>query len=64
MKTGKEILHNGVAPSEYSRIPHVIYPNDFNTNHPIPNRIDRIASEIDEYMKWKCKYTNRQEASK
>ena len=56
MKTGKEILHNGVSSSEYSCIPHMIYPNDFNTSHPIPNHIDRIAREIDEYMKWKRKY--------
>ena len=52
----KETLHIGINPSEYSRIPHIIYDNDFNTNHPNPNRIDRIAREIDEYMKWKRRY--------
>ena len=55
MKTIKETLHNGITPSEYSRIPHMIYPDDFNMNHPNPNRIDRIAGEIDEYLKYKRK---------
>ena len=55
MKTAKKILRAGIAPSEYSRIPHMVYLNDFNTNHPASNRIDRIAREINEYMKWKRK---------
>lgn len=56
MKTVKEILNRGVSPAEYSRIPHMIYETDFNTSHPITNRIDRIDREIGEYMKLKCKY--------
>ena len=55
MKTKREILRSGISTSEYSRIPHMIYPGDFNTNHPVPNRIDRIAREIDEYLKYKRK---------
>jgi hypothetical protein len=55
MKITQKMLHNGVNPSEYSRIPHMIYESDFNTNHPSANRIERIAREIDEYMKWKRK---------
>ena len=33
----------------------MIYLDDFNTNYPNPNRIDRIAREVDEYLKWKHK---------
>ena len=57
MKTIQKTLHTGVAPSEYSRIPHVICLADFNTSHPNPNRIDRIASEINEYLSYKRKHT-------
>ena len=57
MKTIHEILHNGTNPDEYSRIPHKICPDDFNTNYPNSNRIDRIASEINEYLKYKRKNT-------
>ena len=55
MKITQKISHNGISPSECFRIPHMIYEADFNTNYPIPNRIDRIAREIDEYMRWKRK---------
>ena len=55
MKTLETMLHSGLTPDEYSRIPHMVYATDFNTNHPIPNRIDRIASEINEYLKYKRK---------
>lgn len=44
-----------ISPGEYSRISHVIYPEDFNTNYPASNRVERIAREIDEYIKWKQK---------
>lgn len=57
MKVVHEILHNGVSPNEYSRIPHKICSDDFNTNYPNTNRIDRIASEINEYLKHKRKNT-------
>ena len=33
----------------------MIYLDDFNTNYPNPNRIDRIAREVDEYLKWNHK---------
>ena len=56
MKNTQETLHNGIDPSEYARIPHMIYAADFNTNHPTSNHVDRIASEIDRYLKWKRKY--------
>ena len=55
MKTLEKMLHSGLTPDEYSRIPHMVYATDFNTNHPIPNHIDRIASEINEYLKYKRK---------
>lgn len=55
MKIAKEILRNGISPSEYSRAPHTVCLSDFDTNHPCANRIERIASEINEYMKWKRK---------
>ena len=51
----QKILHTGIAPSECSRVPHMIYEADFNTNHPVPNRINRLASEINEYLKYKHK---------
>ena len=57
MEGKRKIIHSGITPAEYCRIPHMIYATDFNTNHPSPNRIDRIAREINEYMKWKDKYT-------
>ena len=59
MEIIQKTLHNGIAPSEYSRIPHMIDLADFDTNHPNPNRIDRIASEINEYLKRKCKHIDR-----
>jgi hypothetical protein len=49
----EKILHSEIESVEYSRIPHVVYLADFNTNHPNPSRIDRIASEINEYLKYK-----------
>ena len=55
MKIIYKTLDNGIAPSEYSRIPHTICLADFDTNHPNTNRIDRIASEINEYLKHKRK---------
>ena len=56
MKTEQEMLHDGVNPAEYSRIPHSVCLDDFNTNYPNSNRIDRIAGEINEYLKNKRKY--------
>lgn len=54
MITEREMLYNGViTPSEYSRIPHIIVEDDFDTNRPSPYRIDRIAREIDGYLKYK-----------
>lgn len=47
------MLHDGFDPDEYSRISHTICLADFNTNYPNPNRINRIASEINEYVKTK-----------
>lgn len=60
MKTIQEILRGGVSAEEYSRIPHMIYLGDFNTNYPSPNRIDRIASEINDYLRHMSKCTNAQ----
>ena len=58
MKTTKETLRIGETNTEYSRIPHMIYLDDFNTKHPSASRIDRIASEINEYLKYKRKNTD------
>ena len=55
MKAVQETLHIGFTPDEYCRIPHMICLADFDTSHPNPNRIDRIAKEIDEYLKYKNK---------
>ena len=55
MRTLQKILYGVVEPTEYSRIPHMIYLSDFNTSYPNRNRIDRIASEINEYLKYKNK---------
>lgn len=55
MKGIEKKFYGVISPDEYSRIPHVIYPEDFNTNYPASNRVDRIAREIDEYIKWKQK---------
>lgn len=51
MRTVREILPGVVNTVESSRIPHMVYLGDFNTNYPSPNRIDRIASEINDYLK-------------
>ena len=61
MKIVQETLHDWVNPDEYASIPHMIYFSDFNTNYPSPNRIDRIASEISECVKWKYKNAKMQE---
>jgi hypothetical protein len=58
MKNTEKVLYTGVSPSECSCIPHVICIADFNTNYPNPNRISRIAREVDEYLKYKYKNTN------
>lgn len=58
MRSIKEKLHvRLIKPEEYHRISHVIAPSDFNTNYPSPDRVDRIAREIDEYLRYKKKYT-------
>ena len=62
MKAIQETLRGGVNPSEYSRIQHMIYFDDFNTNYPNSNRIDRIANEISEYLRYKDKKRQRGEA--
>ena len=58
MKDKRSLLFYGESPEEYSRIPHVICLADFNTNYPNTNRIDRIASEINEYLKHKRECDN------
>ena len=56
MTVNKKMLYVGVKPDEYTQIPHVVCLADFNTSHPNPNRINRIASEINEYLKYKNRY--------
>ena len=58
MEIMQKKLYNGVAPSEYNRVPHVLCLADFDTNHPNPNRIDRIAREVEEYLRRKRKSAN------
>ncbi len=60
METTKK-LYKEISSEEYSRIPHVIYLDDFNTNYPASNRVERIAREIDEYIKWKQKHIGMKE---
>ena len=55
MEAAQEMLRGWISPEEYSRIPHMICSDDFNTNYPSSNRINRIASEINEYLKYKDK---------
>ena len=55
MKVEKEMLNGGIKPDEYSHISHVVCSADFNTNYPASNRINRIASEINEYLRYKNK---------
>ena len=61
MKSIQEISNGWVSPGRHSNIPHVICLADFDTNHPNKNRIDRIASEISEYVKWENKHLNKRE---
>lgn len=56
MGNAEKKLYGSISREEYSRIPHVIYVDDFNTNYPVLNRVERIAREIDEYIRWKQKY--------
>lgn len=39
-----------IDKSEYDRLTYVISEADFNTGCPNPNRIDKIASEINNYL--------------
>ena len=55
METAQEMLRGYINPEEYPRIPHTICLDDFNTNYPNTNRIDRIANEINKYLKYKNK---------
>ena len=45
-----------VAPEEFLRTPHIILEGDFSTNYPSQSRINRVACEIDEYLRRKRKY--------
>ena len=56
MEDKRVIFKSGLSPEECSRISHMIYESDFNTNYPNQNRIERIAREIDEYMNYKKKH--------
>ena len=53
METTQEKLRGVISPEEYPRIQHTICLDDFNTNYPNRNRIDRIANEINKYLKHK-----------
>ena len=52
MESAQEKLCCVISQEEYSRIQHTICLDDFNTNYPNTNRINRIASEINEYLKY------------
>ena len=64
MKITGNTLHRGYVSNKQPRIPHMVCPDDFNTNYPNPNRIGRIAREIDEYLRYKHKHMDVQEANK
>ena len=53
----QKMLRGGLEPVEYCRVPHVVCQADFNTSYPNPNRINRIASEINEYLRHKNRNT-------
>lgn len=55
MKNKQKILCSGFIPTELSRAPHMVCLADFNTSHPNLNRINRIANEINDYLKYKNK---------
>ena len=55
MEVTQEKLRGAISPKEYSRIQHTICLDDFNTNYPNTKRIDRIAREINDYLKYKNK---------
>ena len=51
----KFLSNIAVLPNEYSRIFHFVADADFNTNCPSPYRLERIANEVDRYLKYKRK---------
>ena len=55
MEKAQEKLRGVINREEYPRIQHTICLDDFNTNYPNTNRINRIASEINEYLRRKNK---------
>lgn len=63
MKVTREIFNAGISPEECSRISHMVCLADFNTYYPNPNRIERIAREIDEYMNYKKKHVEASEVN-
>lgn len=49
-----------ITPDEFPRISHMVTEADFDMEHPDPYRVERIASEIREYLTYKRKRGVRQ----
>ena len=64
MKVINKNLYSGISRDEYSRICHTVCLADFDTSHPNPNRINRIASEINEYLNYKIKSSKKDSCQK
>ena len=45
-----------ITPEEFPRVSHMVTEADFDTESPNPYRIERIASEIREYLNYKRKH--------
>lgn len=59
MNDCKKLLYDGVMnPYKLPYISHVITYSDFCTDRPNPNRISRIAREIDMFLKYKRKHVS------
>lgn len=56
MKDRNKMWNNCViGRGECCRIHNVITLSDFSTSYPNPNRINRIANELNEYLRYKYK---------
>lgn len=56
MNERKGIMYSSyITPDEYPCILHMVTEADFDTDHPNPYRIERIALEIKGYLKQKRK---------
>ena len=56
MKFVQEILSGNGFTTEVIPVPHKVYLDDFSTSHPNSSRVDRIANEVNEYLRYKKKH--------